>query len=198
MPHMLKWSINFLESAPTPSISESPQYSLLGTAECGDVHVLHPRPSKLYGCYHEDTRNGHDPILHCLGWKLLSLCAATAPEISEATSPQSTAVAWAGCGMGKNTCLSPWCCILVESQRKLACLPASKYDTEFSAKYVVPFYLKFFLSPLGSTIHPKLGSVQFSRSVVSNSLQPHELPHKKPPCPSPTPEVYPNSCPSSQ
>lgn len=52
------------------------------------------KPSKLCGCYHEDTRNGHDPILHCLGWKLLSLCAATAPEISEATSPQSTAVAW--------------------------------------------------------------------------------------------------------
>ena len=35
------------------------------------------------------------------------------------------------------------------------------------------------------------GSVQFSRSVVSNSLQPHELQHAKPPCPSPTPGVYP-------
>ena len=31
-------------------------------------------------------------------------------------------------------------------------------------------------------------SVQFSRSVVSNSLQPHELQHARPPCPSPTPE----------
>ena len=38
-------------------------------------------------------------------------------------------------------------------------------------------------------------SVQFSRSVVSNSLQPHELQHAKPPCPSPTPRVYSNSCP---
>jgi len=38
-------------------------------------------------------------------------------------------------------------------------------------------------------------SVQFSRSVVSNSLQPHEPPHARPPCPSPTPRVYPNSCP---
>ena len=41
------------------------------------------------------------------------------------------------------------------------------------------------------------GSVQFSRSVVSNSLQPHESQHARPPCPSSAPEVYPNSCPSS-
>ena len=38
-------------------------------------------------------------------------------------------------------------------------------------------------------------SVQFSRSVLSNSLQPHELQHARPPYPSPTPGVYPNSCP---
>ena len=41
-------------------------------------------------------------------------------------------------------------------------------------------------------------SVKFSRSVVSNSLRPHELQHARPPCPSPTPGVHPNSCPSSQ
>ena len=41
-------------------------------------------------------------------------------------------------------------------------------------------------------------SVQFSRSVVSNSLQSYELQRARPPCPSPTPRVYPNSCPSSQ
>ena len=40
-------------------------------------------------------------------------------------------------------------------------------------------------------------SVQFSCSVVSKSLQPHELQHARPPCPSPTPGVYSNSCPSS-
>ena len=39
-------------------------------------------------------------------------------------------------------------------------------------------------------------SVQFSCSVVSNSLQPHELQHARPLCPSPTPGVYPKSCPS--
>ena len=41
-------------------------------------------------------------------------------------------------------------------------------------------------------------SVQFSRSVVSNSLQPHEPQHARPPCWSPTPGIYPNSCPSSR
>ena len=40
-------------------------------------------------------------------------------------------------------------------------------------------------------------SVQFSRSVVSNSLQLHESQHARPPCPSPTPGAYSNSCPSS-
>ena len=38
-------------------------------------------------------------------------------------------------------------------------------------------------------------SVQFSYSVVSDSLRPHGQPHAKPPCPSPTPRVYSNSCP---
>ena len=37
-------------------------------------------------------------------------------------------------------------------------------------------------------------SVQFSLSVMSDSLQPHEMQHTRPPCPSPTPRVYPNSC----
>ena len=40
-------------------------------------------------------------------------------------------------------------------------------------------------------------SVQFSRSVTSDSLRPHELQHARSPCPSPSPGVYPNSCPSS-
>ena len=43
----------------------------------------------------------------------------------------------------------------------------------------------------------QFSSAQFSRSVVSNSLQPHGLQHASPPCPSPTPGVYPNSCPLS-
>ena len=41
-------------------------------------------------------------------------------------------------------------------------------------------------------------SVQFSRSVVSDSLRLHELQHARPPCPSPTPGVHSDSRPSSQ
>ena len=41
-------------------------------------------------------------------------------------------------------------------------------------------------------------SVQFSHSVVSDSLQPHGLQHARSPCLSPTPRIYPNSCPLSQ
>ena len=39
-----------------------------------------------------------------------------------------------------------------------------------------------------------VSSVQFSVSVVSTSLRPHGPQHARPPCPSPTPGVYPNSC----
>ena len=46
--------------------------------------------------------------------------------------------------------------------------------------------------------HVSFSLVQFSRSVMSNSLQPHESQHTRPPCPSPTPRIYSNSCPSSR
>ena len=57
-------------------------------------------------------------------------------------------------------------------------------------------------SGLGNPVHrgawwPMVTRLQFSRSVTSNSLQPHEPQHARPPCPSPTPEVHPNPCPSS-
>ena len=44
----------------------------------------------------------------------------------------------------------------------------------------------------------QFSSVQFSRSVVSDSLRPHETQHASPPCPSPTHGVHPNPCPSSR
>ena len=52
------------------------------------------------------------------------------------------------------------------------------------------------ISPPFQTLFP-FRSVQFSCSVVSNSLWPHGLQHARPPCPSPTPRVYSNSCPLS-
>ena len=48
-----------------------------------------------------------------------------------------------------------------------------------------------------SWFHCIESSVQFSLSVMSDSLQPHGLQHARPPCQSPTPGVYSNSCPLS-
>ena len=44
----------------------------------------------------------------------------------------------------------------------------------------------------------QFSSVQFNSSVLSDSLWPHESQHARPPCPSPAPRVYPNSCPLSR
>ena len=44
----------------------------------------------------------------------------------------------------------------------------------------------------------QFSSVQFSSSILSDSLWPHGLQHARPPCPTPTPGVYPNSCPLSR
>ena len=54
--------------------------------------------------------------------------------------------------------------------------------------------LSFLNCPTLKSIH----SVQFSQSVMSNSLWPHEPQHARTPCPSPTPGVYPNSYPLSR
>ena len=74
--------------------------------------------------------------------------------------------------------------------------------------FLVPLWLlvskpkpDIFLSPTTKPLSVRRSasrhSVQFSRSVVSDSLRPHESQHTRTPCPSPTPGVYPNPCPSS-
>ena len=50
---------------------------------------------------------------------------------------------------------------------------------------------------IGVSASVQFSSVQFRHSVISDSLRPHELQHARPPCPSPTPRVRSNSCPSS-
>ena len=59
------------------------------------------------------------------------------------------------------------------------------------------FYVLFFLATrhVGSWGLPRCS---VSRSVISDSLQPHGLQHTRPPCPSPTPGVHPNPCPLSR
>jgi len=61
------------------------------------------------------------------------------------------------------------------------------------------YSLCFPFLPLRTILHKSfLYILQFSRSVMSDSLWPHGLQHARPPCPSPTPGVYSNSCPPSR
>ena len=57
---------------------------------------------------------------------------------------------------------------------------------------VSPLGHRFWLWTWGILSLPIIHSVQFSHSVVSDSLLPHEPQHTRPPCPSPTPRVHPN------
>ena len=89
--------------------------------------------------------------------------------------------------------------------------PLSRWCRPTISPSVIPFSSCLQSSPASSTM-PACGgyetdpwqvkcrsnSVQFSRSVVSNSMQPHGLQHARPPCPSTMLGVYPNSCPLSQ
>ena len=61
----------------------------------------------------------------------------------------------------------------------------------FNYLVTISYYLSIFSQQ-------SISSVQFSLSVVSDSLWPHEPQHARPPCPSPTPGVHPNPCPLSQ
>ena len=68
----------------------------------------------------------------------------------------------------------------------------------FSKAYLKPYFAVFPNKHIHSEDMSMNSSVQFSHSVVSDSLRPRELQHTRPPCPSPTFGVHPNSCPSSR
>ena len=70
------------------------------------------------------------------------------------------------------------------------------YISGKSANYIqLPKYFHMKIPPISFS---PLSSVQFSLSVVSNSLWPHESQHTRPPCPSPSPRVHSNSRPLSR
>ena len=74
----------------------------------------------------------------------------------------------------------------------------SKYS--FPNEFETPTLLYNRLPGLFILAHESMDDVsvsQFSRSVMSNSLRPHESQHARPPCPSPTPRIHSNSCPLS-
>ena len=82
---------------------------------------------------------------------------------------------------------------LREQTDSLPTPPRDHMSTPCSAHRMIPItrYLEIW-----SRI--QFSSVQFSPSVMSHSLRPHESQHARPPCPSPTPGVHSDSCPSSQ
>ena len=92
-------------------------------------------------------------------------------------------------------CLMYFESVATEETSGEALFRASENIVRFQFLSLNPPHLHLFLSfPYNLSLH---GSVQFSRSGMSNSLRLHKLQHARPPCPSPTPEVHPNSCPLS-
>ena len=77
------------------------------------------------------------------------------------------------------------------SYGKFEVIPYGLFGTHSAMHYIAEASNCF----LGS---PAISSAQFSCSVVSDSLRPHESQHARPPCPSPTPRVHPNPCPLCQ
>ena len=90
--------------------------------------------------------------------------------------------------MGYNCTISLW----VSDKEKT--VPVKLFDWDITFCMMHPHFrdLKIFFNK------GVFSSVQFIRSVVSSSLQPHGLQHARPPCPSPTPGTCSNSCPLSQ
>ena len=78
------------------------------------------------------------------------------------------------------------------AEEEIICPHLKPAFSHSSVTRIKKFLSSFLLSAISG------GSVQFTRSVVSNSLQPHGLQHARLPCPSPTPGAYSNSCPSSR
>ena len=91
---------------------------------------------------------------------------------------------------------SVWCCCRI----KINLWPGNlwfSFSLPFWSwrRYLFSLELNF-LALKWSFLHLVPLSVQFSRSVLSDSLRLHGLQHARPPCPSPTPGVHSNSCPS--
>ena len=78
--------------------------------------------------------------------------------------------------------------------------PLSQWCHPTISSFVIPFssYIQSFSASGSCPISHFFTSVQFSRYVMSDSLWPHGPQQARPPCPSPTPGVYSNSCPLSQ
>ena len=93
----------------------------------------------------------------------------------------------------------------VEKQKKSNNFALLSLLTEWQENKIIEIFLnqisktiKNNIKDIEMHVYIQFSSVQFSHSVVSNSLQPHESQHARPSCPSPIPGVHSDSHPSSQ
>ena len=92
-----------------------------------------------------------------------------------------------------------WCNLYPDSNDLVELEVVQMLWSSWNPRTIIPTHLGTMCPiPTHLLLNISSPSVQFSRSVVSDSLRPHEPKHARPPCPSPTPGVYPNSCPLSQ
>ena len=103
----------------------------------------------------------------------------------------------ARCDLTNNTFFFAGIMVTLKILERKCSLSLFKYESE-----IIKFDLASYNININIVLFTSLSQVpwtapQFSRSVVSDSLRPHELQHARPTCPSTTPGVHPNSCPSS-
>ena len=109
------------------------------------------------------------------------------------------------CSLVTKNCAYRWNLLLTLVGSCINIIPWWK-ELSYSAKYICPLYYGnmnliilcetiSILLLFHATWRRHMTSVQFSRSVMSNSLWPHGLQHARLPCPSPIPRAYSNSCP---
>ena len=101
----------------------------------------------------------------------------------------------ARCDLTNNTFFFAGIMVTLKILERKCSLSLFKYESE-----IIKFDLASYNININIVLFTSLSQVpwtapQFSRSVVSDSLRPHELQHARPTCPSTTPGVHPNSCP---
>ena len=134
--------------------------------------------------------NSSGLVLHNVGWHVLppfSSVQFSPSVISDSLQPH-------GLQHARLPCPSP-----ISGACSKSCPLSWWYHLTISSSIVdLSSCLQSFPASRSFSMSQFFASVQYSGSVVSYSLWPHELQHARPSCPSPTPGVYSNSCPLSQ